>query len=364
MQKTRKSWLILACLLVLSACAPVVASPTATTIPTSIPETPTAMMPATQTEVEATAAVSTPVISLIHPPSPTPTLSPVGLAREHVIALSENIGSRVTGSTAESQAADYINAVLSSLAYQTEIETFYTKDESGKDVYSANITALKPGSSACQVIVGAHYDSVNQGSGADDNASGVAVMLTAAEQIQNVKTPCAVRFIAFGAEEIGLQGSQVYAQKMSAQEVSDTHLMVNLDSLLAGDNAYVYGDQGKGGVARDWLLERAKQQNLALTTQPGENPDYPAGTTGDWSDHAPFAKRGIPIVYFEATNWALGEKDGYTQTDLAIGEKGEIWHTSFDTLSYIDQTFPGRADQHLDLFTTLLIQLLSEYTPN
>jgi alkaline phosphatase isozyme conversion protein len=90
--------------------------------------------------------------------------------------------------------------------------------------------------------------------------------------------------------------------------------MINLDSLLAGDKIYVYGSADEGGWIRDLSLDIAKQRKIPLETNPGINPEYPKGTTGDWSDHAPFQAAGIPIGYFEATNWEIGELDGYTQT--------------------------------------------------
>jgi hypothetical protein len=93
----------------------------------------------------------------------------------------------------------------------------------------------------------------------------------------------------------------------------------------------------------------------------GLNPEYPAGTTGDFSDNAPFRQAGVPYAYFEATNWELGAKDGYTQVDPKFGKNGEIWHTQDDTLDYIEKTFPGRMDAHLKLFSTLLMDILTEY---
>jgi len=137
--------------------------------------------------------------------------------------------------------------------------------------------------------------------------------------------------------------------------------MVNLDSLIAGDMAYVYGDEGEAGIIRDWTLEYAKNHNLVLQTQPGDNPEYPAGTTGDFSDHAPFKALGISYTYFESTNWALGDMDGYTQVSQEYGVNGEIWHTPFDSLEYIDQTFPGRVQERLNLFVLLLQAILTGY---
>lgn len=74
---------------------------------------------------------------------------------------------------------------------------------------------------------------------------------------------------------------------------------------------------------------------------------------------APFVKVGIPYGYFEATNWEIGELDGYTQTE----KDGEIWHTEKDTISYIEENYPGRIDEHLNTFSQVLSNLLKHMNP-
>ncbi|MGB3494420.1 MAG: M28 family peptidase [Elainellaceae cyanobacterium] len=61
------------------------------------------------------------------------------------------------------------------------------------------------------VLVGAHYDGVPNSPGADDNASGVAVLLELARAIAQTPARVPVRFIAFDLEEYGLLGSRAYA---------------------------------------------------------------------------------------------------------------------------------------------------------
>ena len=119
-----------------------------------------------------------------------------------------------------------------------------------------------------------------------------------------------IQFITFSTEEQGLSGSRYRVDGMSPGEIENTVAMINLDSLIAGEIAYIYGDSGDAGVIRDWVIARASENGQELQTQPGENPEFPAGTTCDCSDHAPFAEAGIQYSYFEPTNWSLGNKDG------------------------------------------------------
>jgi aminopeptidase YwaD len=64
------------------------------------------------------------------------------------------------------------------------------------------------------LILGAHYDTVSHSPGADDNASGVAVMLEAARSLGYLKTPKPLVFIGFAQEEQHCLGSTLYAIKM------------------------------------------------------------------------------------------------------------------------------------------------------
>ncbi len=64
------------------------------------------------------------------------------------------------------------------------------------------------------VIVAAHYDTVQGSPGADDNASGLAVMLEAARSLREAPTSCEVRFIAMCLEEANLLGSLAYASSL------------------------------------------------------------------------------------------------------------------------------------------------------
>ncbi|CAM3960370.1 M20/M25/M40 family metallo-hydrolase [Mesobacillus zeae] len=284
-----------------------------------------------------------------------PQNHPGKLAYKHVEYLTEGIGPRVAGTENEGKARTYIAEELNKLGFKADVQPFsYTRKNVTKN--SANIVALKDSKKTTkQIIVGAHYDSAKIGKGADDNASSVGVILETAKKLQHRNLPYDVKFIFFGAEEEGLQGSSYYANNMKNAEIKNTIAMINLDSLLAGDNIYVYGSADQGWI-RDLALNIAGKKKIPLETNPGLNPEYPAGTTGDWSDHAPFKKAGIPIAYLEATNWEIGDLDGYTQTI----EHGAIWHTENDNLTFLNTAFPGRPQERLYQFTTILTELLAD----
>ncbi len=301
------------------------------------------------------------------PPTATrlPGATPVdvtygAIARRHLTVLSAEIGPRLPGSPEEAAAADYVKAVFKKCGFDLQVQPFSFITEDDEQLESANVIAVKRGLSSREIIVGAHYDSVDDGEGADDNASGVAVMLEVAEMLHGVQTPYTIRFIAFGAEEADLDGSRSYVAQMDEADIENTVGMINLDSLIAGDITYVYGDAGRGSL-RDWILAAAAEAGFAVEGRTARELDQPDGTPCDCADYGPFQEVDIPFAYFEATNWDLAE-DAMTQVDVNLGEDGKIQHTQYDTVDYIDTTFPGRIDARLNVFITLLYDALTRFT--
>ena len=261
------------------------------------------------------------------------------LAYEHVYYLSEEIGVRVVDTPQEGATADYIMEQFEEMGYEVEIQPF-SFVRKGVTYESENIIATKPGKIDQTVIVGAHYDSVSERScsdgniltGAGDNASGVGVMLEAAEVLKGYKTHGKIIFVAFGAEEVGLRGSRYYAEQMTENDIANTVTMINLDSVGVGDHFNVYAGIDNPGWARDLALKIGQRMGHDLRTSPGEpSCDFLAwGEAGDWSDHVAFRHLGIPIAYFEMMNWEIEPCEG-EETE----EYGWVMHTCMDNLSMV-----------------------------
>ncbi len=284
------------------------------------------------------------------------------LARGHIETITEEIGARWSGTQEESATAQYIEEAFTEMGYEPVVKPFermgWVDDETETAFKSANVIAVKEGESARVMVVGAHYDSVTDGLGADDNASGVGILLELAERLADVSTPYTIYFVAFGGEEAGLLGSTDYVYSASKDELQNIIGFVNLDSVIAGDYTYVYGNEGKPEL-RDWALNWASENDIELQTiyDVELNDEDGYGT----SDVYEFDNARIPFAYFESTNWTLGDKDGYTQVDPQYGDDGAIIHTEYDTLEYIDETFPGRVDAHLNDVIRIVYALLTEY---
>lgn len=187
-----------------------------------------------------------------------------------------------------------------------------------------NIIGRIPGkcSDSC-IIIGAHYDHLGKRgndiyTGADDNASGVAAMLTLAESFaaSGKQPPVDMIFAAWTAEEKGLLGSQWFASNL--KNPGKVKLYINMDMVSRSDPAdSLRKILSAGTLFADTLL---RTEICNINNQSG-NPFsldlwYVDGHTG--SDYASFIEKGIPVVTFFS-----GFHDDY--------------HTPRDTFDKIDQ---------------------------
>ncbi len=151
---------------------------------------------------------------------------------------------------------------------------------------SRNVIAMRPGPQPGAVVVGGHFDSVPQGPGANDNASGTAVVLEVARYFAQRDYPYTLYFIAFGAEEIGLRGSRHFVDTLPEAERAAIRAMVNVDMVGVGDQVRAAGS--------DELIAAARAAAEALALSP---PLATGSGTGGGSDHASFARVGVPVVF-------------------------------------------------------------------
>lgn len=135
------------------------------------------------------------------------------------------------------------------------------------------------------VIIGAHYDSVAAGPGANDNASGVASVLQLAAATRGRTYPFDLVFVAFGDEEVGLVGSKQYVSAMSSQQRSQLVAMLNFDMVGVGDAMQFGGEQLLAGQARQ------------IARDLGYKTEEMSARDGRSSDHASFVDAGLPAVF-------------------------------------------------------------------
>ena len=181
-----------------------------------------------------------------------------------------------------------------------------------EDLPSQNVIAEKKGPGNAVVVLGGHYDTVAEVSGANDNASGTAVLLTIARMLEDVDLPFTLRIIPFGSEELGLLGSRFYVQSLSEEELANTKTMLNFDALATGSGVEVFGDEDIATIVS------------TIGSDIGIDVAVTRGLRGSSSDFASFQEAGVPYVMFS-------------------GDDGSRIHSERDTIEFVQPEMLGGA---------------------
>ncbi len=244
---------------------------------------------------------------------------------------SQELGGRFPASAGDTLASEFITAKLRSLKLKPIVKgkkskgyyqdfKFSKKDivtETTTEYHTHNIMAVIPGTDKRlkheYIVVGSHYDHLGlggQGSGsrrpdtlgvhpgADDNASGDAVVLELAKHFRKARSPRSIIIAFFGAEEQGLVGSKKFLEWMKQQDSQRKNLpdslkgivaMVNLDMVgRMRDNALSVSGTGTSSEFKAMVESVAEQKNLHVSCVPdGYGP----------SDQASFVAQDIPVLF-------------------------------------------------------------------
>lgn len=222
--------------------------------------------------------------------------------------LAGDIGPRLATSPAYRAAAGLVAERLRGLGYAVSRQGFHVPAGNSWGVpvragRSANVIAHPAGfdpAASAYLIVGAHLDTVAMAPGAEDNASGVAVMLELARLASRQRTRLPVVFVAFGAEEpVGTAddehhfGSRHYVREMPATERDNLRAMVSLDRVGVGRRVPVCTGPLSPHTVRDALLDLARADGI---------PAAPCELTT--SDHWSFEKAGQVVARLGSTPYA------------------------------------------------------------
>ncbi len=230
----------------------------------------------------------------------------------HVRHLADVIGERPAGGPGERAAAEYIAAELSSWGYAARLVDVPLPN----GLTSVNVIAERRGTSDYRFVLGAHFDTKSPSPGANDNATGVGVVLEIARQLADMSPVATIEFAFFGAEERidgntdhHHYGSRARVAAMSSAEMQATVGMVSVDMIGYGPGFHVRTMRRGPQSLSNALLAYAKDRGMSTTYL--KDP----GSSG-WSDHEAYELAGVPAAWVE---W----------------RDDPVYHTAGDTASHV-----------------------------
>ena len=278
-------------------------------------ETPPSVSPQQSASPEAPgtpASTATDEPSSAPSPDPPRPVSPDDLDRstavEAVRHLAGSIGPREATGRSYARAADWVGSAFERLGYDVErqrIDVPAGTSWLGDPVppgRSLNVIATPPGFDATEphLVVGAHLDTVANAPGAEDNASGVGVVLAVAAAAAEGRTRLPVVFVAFGAEEPRGDsdddhhyGSRTYVAALGPAERRAVRAMVSLDRVGVGARVPV-GSTGESDPVQRSLLAAGRRAGVATVPDSGQRS----------SDHWSFVRAGLPGARLGSTSYA------------------------------------------------------------
>jgi hypothetical protein len=249
------------------------------------------------------------------PPTPaTPSPRPVApgdarirnalLAVDHLAGV---IGPRPGTSPAYFRAADWVERQLTAWGWEVRRQPFPTPAGVSWGVpvqggRSVNVVAtrgdVRPGEP--WLLVGAHLDTVPQAPGAEDNASGIGVLLTVAEALAEHRSRLPVMLVAFGSEEPRgptdddhHYGSRAFVDSLTQDQRATLRGMVAMDRVGVGSTLPI-GSTAQPSWLRAELVRAAERAGV----------DYVAETGQRSSDHWSFVREGMAGVRLGSTPYA------------------------------------------------------------
>ncbi len=220
-----------------------------------------------------------------------------------------------------------------------------TLDLGGEDI------VVRIGRGQKRVVVGAHYDAVEDSPGANDNGGGVAVLLELVKSVYQSPMKCSVDFVFFDREENGLIGSRFYVQKVVNR---NNHVaMINLDVEGTGKELYA---GPVGGGDDNFLMPLVRKAALQTKFDYQEEDGFPE------SDYLSFADAKLENISIsvvpkgDAMLLSRMAKNGGRPDPKGLPHVMRVMHTS-DDRSY---KMSPRALQMSFEFTRTLLRLIDE----
>ena len=236
-----------------------------------------------------------------------------------------DFGTRYSLALNNDQVASQIGSVFLGYGLIPEYHSFQYSGETLLNVLATQTGTVYPDSF---FIICGHFDSVSGdpyliAPGADDNGTGTAMVLLAADILSGYSFRYSIIYICFNGEEQGLKGSQAYAAWASANDLGIVGVL-NFDMLGYWEPGVEADLEVETNDASVWLAEAVLNAADLYTETPYELHVYNGAW---WGDHASFWGEGFPAVNHEEA-WDWGDPDF-----------NPYYHTTEDLPEYIGEDF-------------------------
>ena len=239
----------------------------------------------------------------------------------------QHYGTRWSFSSQCDVAADWLYGFFEARDLPTEFHHFELLGKQLRNVVATQVGVVHPDS---VLVVCGHYDSLSDhpetdAPGADDNASGVTGVLTAADLLSQLSFEYTIKYICFSGEEQGRHGSRAYAK--DARDAGMAIIgAVNFDMLgYWSDRRPMDFDLDlEANEASAWLMEAVVNAARLYTDMPCDPHVYNAAS---WSDHASFWDFGYAGVNNEEA--FLWTDDDFNQASHSLADRLELIDEDF-----------------------------------
>lgn len=243
------------------------------------------------------------------------------LLRDLEILSADGMQGRLTGSEGGAKAREYVlqrfkQSDIKPFA-DNYLQPFEFSARQTQKVKGVNVVGFIKGRKNPEkyIVITAHYDHVgiNKGNvfnGADDNASGTSALFAMAKYFSKYQSANSLIFVAFDAEEMGLQGSKYFVANLPVKKEAIL-LNLNMDMISHNDKNELYATGTFQNPNLKSMLERVQKKSLIKLLLGHDDPKL---DSDDWtfqSDQGSFYKEKIPFIYFGVED----HKDYHQPTD-------------------------------------------------
>ncbi len=256
------------------------------------------------------------------------------------------LGPRFSGDADQTETTlSYLENRLKTMGYTTYRES--AGQWLGVDQY--NLMAEIRGSVSPEIVIelGAHYDTVKNCVGADDNGTGVVGVLEAARVLKNAVPAKTVRFCFFAAEEIGLIGSRAHVDRITENKQSSVEGLINLE--MIGYSTHQPNSQN-APIRIPILVSLPREGNFILVAG-----NFSSGDLGNRFESN--IRRFVPNLEFYSANRIAG-----LFRDAARSDHSNYWDADIKSIMLTDTANLRNPNYHqpTDTYDTINFDFMSK----